>query len=284
MFYCALNKPLIEGKEYILSATIKITNSPLDYSSVRFTVGNGICWLTGLVFNQETRLSTKFTYTPLWNAEWWRITIALGGNSIELSDLMITEATTEDITYKPAREPITYNIPPAVQALNAGKGIAGYADTIDIENKKYIQRCNTVALTGDEEYTAGEYYILTKNLNCPKGKTQDKSIITAEKFYICFSYKVTNNNFQFGNSYDSIFNYFADLDAFKAYLKERYLSGNPVTITYELAEPIVTEFTWELDNFDNLLQVESGGSLEFVNENGDAVPSSVTYLLKEGSI
>ena len=35
--------------------------------------------------------------------------------------------------------------------------------------------------------------------------------------------------------------------------------------------------------FDNLIEVEGGGSIEFVNEYEQAVPSSIKYLLKEES-
>jgi hypothetical protein len=36
--------------------------------------------------------------------------------------------------------------------------------------------------------------------------------------------------------------------------------------------------------FDNIIAVEGGGSLEFVNEYGYDAPSSITYLLQEGSV
>jgi hypothetical protein len=36
--------------------------------------------------------------------------------------------------------------------------------------------------------------------------------------------------------------------------------------------------------FDNLLEVDPGGYLEFYNQYGYPVPSSVTYLLKEDGV
>lgn len=175
-------------------------------------------------------------------------------------------------------------IPTEIQAINEGKGIdyyGAYADTIDFEKKKYIERINTIELTGNEAFSAGSYYILTNNLFCPKGV--DTYIIrTAEAFPVSFS-NTQLNNLQFGSGTDSVFNYFADLNAFKAHLAERYASGNPVTVIYPLAEPIVTDISAELEGFDNIIEVEGGGSLEFVNEYKNPVPSTVKYLLKEES-
>ena len=42
--------------------------------------------------------------------------------------------------------------------------------------------------------------------------------------------------------------------------------------------------TIDTSAFDNIIQVEGGDLFEFINEHKQAVPSSITYLLKEGSI
>lgn len=177
-------------------------------------------------------------------------------------------------------------IPAAIQAINEGKGITdtyygAIADTVDIENKKYIKRINTVELTGNETFGFGSYYAITNALNLPKGDSIYK-IRVSEAFPVQFSNSYLNN-VQFGSSDNSLFNYFADGNAFKAYLAERYASGNPVTIIYVLAEPIETDISAELEGFDNIIKVEGGGSLEFVNEYKNPVPSAVKYLLKEES-
>ena len=48
-----------------------------------------------------------------------------------------------------------------------------------------------------------------------------------------------------------------------------------------LQEPIITKVS---TGFDPLIRVEGGGSLEFVNEYSYDAPSSITYLLQEGSV
>lgn len=69
--------------------------------------------------------------------------------------------------------------------------------------------------------------------------------------------------------------------SWKAHLAELYSAGTPLTLVYALAEPIVTDIS-DILTADNLLTVEGGGTITFVNENGSAVPSSITYQVKEG--
>jgi hypothetical protein len=172
-------------------------------------------------------------------------------------------------------------IRPIPEEIQVGKGVNGYADTIDFDAKKRTQRVNTVVLTGNEQYSAGGYYFITNNINCPKGAGATTMIHT-ESYPMSFS-NTQHNNFQFGSGGDSIFNYFADVNEFKAHLAERYASGNPVTIIYALEEPIEIDISAELEGFDNIIEVGGGGSLEFVNEYKNAVPSTMNYVIKVGS-
>lgn len=62
-------------------------------------------------------------------------------------------------------------------------------------------------------------------------------------------------------------------------LAELYAAGNPLTIVYKLAEPVITDIS-DLLPPDNLIGVESGGTVTMVNEYEYDVPSKVTYQLK----
>jgi hypothetical protein len=53
---------------------------------------------------------------------------------------------------------------------------------------------------------------------------------------------------------------------------QKYLNDNRVSVIYPLAEPVKTDLS---ESFDNILEVEAGGSLEFVNEYKNAVPISI---------
>ena len=54
------------------------------------------------------------------------------------------------------------------------------------------------------------------------------------------------------------------------------LSANPITLVYELAEPIVTDIT-DLITPDNFIEVQGGGSIISVNEYEYAVPNTMRY-------
>lgn len=198
-------------------------------------------------------------------------------------DIQINYGTTAT-EYKPHREPITYAIPEALQG--SGKGVNGYADTADFERSKNIKRCDTNALTGDElweEYTSGglpsgAYCYWSANIK-PNGKN---GAFTS----ICNQFENMDKAWDYARgtgvySDHHILNrvYFVTdkptVAEWKAYLAEQYANGTPVTLTYILAEPIETDLP---EDFSNLIEVEGGGSLEFVNEYSNAVPSHISYL------
>ena len=60
------------------------------------------------------------------------------------------------------------------------------------------------------------------------------------------------------------------------------LALNPLTLYYELATPVEIDISEYLTD-DNLIQVDSGGTLTFPNSNGTdyqiPVPSDVTYMI-----
>lgn len=206
--------------------------------------------------------------------------------------------------YKPYRaEPISIPIPAEIQAINTGKGIKGYADTIDFEDGKKIQRVETVALDGTltwyKHQDAGDYwgfYSLKSYFSKP---------MSSDPFtpYLCSAFAVETwesakeaefawySGASFGifvkktrlPNYANLATNDEKIAAFKAYLAEQYANGNPIEITYLLETPIVTDISAKVKDFDNIIEVEAGGRLEFVNEHKKAVPSSITYLLKEES-
>jgi hypothetical protein len=55
---------------------------------------------------------------------------------------------------------------------------------------------------------------------------------------------------------------------------EAWFNDMQLPMVYELSEHIVTPIAID---FTPLIQVEPGGSIEFVNEYGYAVPSTVTF-------
>lgn len=51
-----------------------------------------------------------------------------------------------------------------------------------------------------------------------------------------------------------------------------------------LSNPIVTDISSYLKDFDNTLEVQAGGTLRFINEAKASIPSTISYLAKEGTV
>ena len=186
--------------------------------------------------------------------------------------------------YKPYREPITYIIPEALQG--SGKGVAGYYDTTDFENGKDIKKTETYVFTGNEGWTSYTSGVLPSGAYCywnangkPNGKigaftsvcdrfeNMDKAWDYAPYTGV-YSDHHTLNRVYFVTSKPTV-------DEWKAYLAEQYTNGTPVTLTYALAEPIETDLT---ETIGNIIEIEEGGFLEFVNEHENAMPTHISYL------
>jgi hypothetical protein len=65
----------------------------------------------------------------------------------------------------------------------------------------------------------------------------------------------------------------------KAKLAEWAAAGDPLTMYYALATPVVTDIS-HLVTADNFIGVEPGGTITVQNERGDAAPSTGVYQLK----
>ena len=202
-------------------------------------------------------------------------------NSVDyytLSNVMLNIGTTA-LPYKPYREPITYIIPEALQG--SGKGVAGYNDTVDFENGKYIKMVSTDILTGTE-YTIFKplpdtrpwlYYIGANTLNTTA--VNEGLICNAFNASTSGWAEQTIGNIMITNHY-LIFTWYPEktADDFRAFLAERYANGNPVIVTYPI-EPIETDLA---ETIGNIIEIEEGGFLEFVNEHENAMPSHISYL------
>jgi len=71
------------------------------------------------------------------------------------------------------------------------------------------------------------------------------------------------------------------VEAWNAWLKDQYDSGNPVTVVYAVAEPTETDIS-DIITDDTFIKVEGGGIIRAVNEHKQAVPSTIKYTVKVG--
>mgnify|MGYP003542331312 FL=1 len=180
-------------------------------------------------------------------------------------------------------ELISYPIPEAVQALDGyGWGInADCYNYIDYEKKQFVKRVERVDMGTlgwwETSGVVSRFGSPLKKLAKPTGSYN--VAVNA----ICSAYPNITQNFLFANNTgvsiqaltaNNVYVYdanYTDTPSFKS-----AMSG--VMLYYEL---IITDIS-DILTGDNFIEVESGGTLEFVNEYKNAVPSTIKYIVKAG--
>ena len=192
-------------------------------------------------------------------------------------------------------------IPEAVQELgDYGYGIdAEYCNYIDLEKKQYIQRVCKYVVTGEENISiispsdGKPYYkFIISSVNNDYLAISDKYNVNLISNHYMASGRNTVYNQQ-TNNIISIFQHSSGVnwveistdsqttkEDMKAQLKDWYNNGNPLTVVYKLAEPIVTDISEYLPD-DNFIKVEKSGYIIAENENKNKAPSSIIYMVKE---
>lgn len=201
----------------------------------------------------------------------------IGGMTYKDGDILRSAPVTE-VESVGAYLHYTSPIPEAVKAIDGyGWGInESVYNYVDYENRQFVKRVGKLVFNGTEQLyktSAGTFYL-----------GHDKSGISAKSGVgLCSHLKYAtsgDNCFYVGGAGIAIYkNDCATADDFKAYLAEQYANGTPVTIYYELAEPIITDISDILPD-DNYIEVEGGGTVTMVNEHQLAVPSEITYQVK----
>jgi hypothetical protein len=195
---------------------------------------------------------------------------------MEITDIQLNLGTTV-AEYKPYREPITYEIPEALQG--SGKGVEGYADTVDFERGKQIQKCKTAVLNGSETWFIFPNTSIFYTLALTDAKYAENVYCVADKFNGAVSGGGTAHGigdcwFQAQTTYPRFYiGLPADITTEQA--ARDYLASNPVTVTYALAEPVETDLP---ESGAIAIEVEGGGEAEFFNADKRAVPSHISYL------
>ena len=172
----------------------------------------------------------------------------------------------------------TLAIPESVQNLDSyGCGInSSLYNYIDFENKKFYKRVIKLTFTSEYNWIFQEketrnsivtYVPKSSNIRLGICNLFDYSYTSDSSFDHC--YVETNDTLVIETT--------MTLEEFKA-----LLVNNPLEIVYPVAET-----TEDISNFitsDNLISVESGGTLTFENEYGYDVPSEVTFYLGNNEV
>ena len=197
---------------------------------------------------------------------------------LDTDTFMLNKGNTA-LPYAPYTERTT-TIPEAVQSIDGyGRGISGLVyNYVDFEKKQFVKRVEKLILNGTE---AWNYYPEFSRFALVIAKN---AALYTEKC-LCDKYEHNPNVYRDADREmgivahkDRIFVRDANYTSDSAWKTQ--LASNPVTIYFELAEPIITDISDILPD-DNYIEVEGGGTVTMVNEHQLAVPSEITYQIKE---
>ena len=190
------------------------------------------------------------------------------------------------------RFPISAELRAFLADKGYGRGIEGYPNYIDFDRKVFVQNtyCKVfdgterIIVTGETNYNYEQYSCLVT----PKAFSNTEAIqlitshMTPAPRYRVYDRKILNVISAHAD-YIQWTDEHMTADEMKAKLKAWYDEGKPLIAEYRLAEPIITDISEYLTD-ENIIEVEGGGTIRAINEYNQAAPTSITYLLKEGSI
>lgn len=225
--------------------------------------------------------SSGYTYTSPANATQGVLLLTTNQSNVQCSftNIQIEKSATAT-TYSPYKK-ITYPIPAEIQALEGYGWSAGTVyNYIDYERKVFVKNVGKLDLGSTE---ATWYYNTVQNffscvINGMNSTTTTNAIVQGYTLKSVSTGWLGMVDYEFGISAGSLRLHnsaYTTSEAFKQTLVGKYAY-------YELAEPIETDISAYISD-DNLIEVESGGTLTFPNSNGDnyriPVPSTEEYMI-----
>lgn len=278
-----------ENTQYTLSAYVRNTN----------TTGNGrlsVVYTDGsedntVLLNSNTEWAYhSFTTAVGKTVKLIRTYYGYGGAwYIRGGELMLNKGSTA-LPYTPYVRN-TLPIPEAVQALDGyGWGIdATYRNYVDFDKKQFVKWVERKVFDGTEKWIdegvkgTDTYYALSKigDMNsivdivsiCNKYDTVLFS--SGNKLIGCFVANSTGyNQAQINIRPESASS--MSTEKMKEMCAEWYAQGDPLTVYYALATPIITDIS-DILPADNIIGVEGGGTVTMVNEYGYDVPNTITF-------
>lgn len=218
---------------------------------------------------------------------WFRLGTQAKGASVDLrvKNIKVTTDTT-DTTFSPYHK-TTFAIPAEVQALDGyGWGISSTLhngiEWDDNGKPRYVKR------VAKKVYTSSNFAMFSALKNHADGLYVDNHLIDA---------KIGNGGYGVSNKFPwgylisagqkgvyvsggaivfFVGEYATTIEEWKAQLDAWEAEGDPLTVYYELAEPIVTDVSAYFAE-DNFIPVEGGGTITAVNEHGLAAPTTIVY-------
>lgn len=190
------------------------------------------------------------------------------------------------IPYTDYKEPVEITLPDSLTSLaNLGLGLYDNEyNELDLVNLKYYSRCSTKTLVGTETFSYSKLgsrsrFNITAPTNARYWQGNTLSRMKCDYLNCDVTVNAINGNDALKNKIQhwqtGWFLYvdgtdFPDLATWQAYLAEHNME-----VVYELEQESVTDIN--LGGFNPLIEVEGGGSIEFVTDSGFAPNSTVIY-------
>ena len=274
---------------YTLSADYVHTGTQKGMLSVREYDGSETLCQNAII-SPGTSGKVQATFTVPFGMKGFRLYIysnvsgTAATTSLKASNFMLASGEVA-LPYYPHRSPYTYDIPTEVQELDGyGEGAGTASNGIVWENGEvwYEKKVHTIdlgALNWEVQSTnrfvaylptdkiakpTGSYKIAA-NAVCSKYDNLPQDTLYANKVGIAIQATAGTTVYVYDTTY-------SDATTFKSAM-------NGVSLCYEMQTPETTDIS-DLITADNLIEVEGGGTLTFVNEYGAAVPSTILYQVK----
>ena len=280
-YFCiGVHQDLVNGEEYTFSCDVEITNNLGNTDNQMYVYVNG-----------SGRVSFKLTNGRLVaNGTWYTdgtkkyIEVRVAGVSAKFSNFMLERGHT-DGTYTPYAEHIL-SIPEAVQNLDGyGMGIGEDAyNYVDCDKRQFVKVVGAVDLGSLTWVLVAGRFKTTRPVDGAKFYDNTKSVC------ICELYDTYAYNELYQNSATSGFTgisvdgagYIQGVDSKYSNATEFKEAMQGVMLYFERSVPEIIDISDTL-SADNMLEVESGGTITAVNEHEYAVPTEIIYQMKEAA-
>ena len=191
----------------------------------------------------------------------------------------------------PEYSPYTRNTIPIPAEVIAkpwyGIGLPGAPNTIRYNedgSRSGNARCVEVVFYGTENWRYDGQLFLVDLTTPPALRTSVHLASHGYTFVVDGWTALTNKQAQIINKTLGIMNEnYSTVTEWKTHLVEQYANGNPLTVVYKLATPVITDIS-DLLPADNLIGVQGGGTVRMVSEYGYDVPNTLKFRTDNNEI
>lgn len=289
--YSEIGNIEVPSGTYTLSADYVHLGSQQGMISIR-EYGGSTTLCPNALISPGTRGKVQATFTIPHGMEGFRLYVYSNASgvsattSLEVSRFMLASGEVA-LPYYPHRMPYTFDIPTEVQELDGygeGAGKASNGIVWSEDGIAFEKRCKKITLTNDmaiyrDIYAPNFRFGFTISDKAPSvgfvGNMVSNIAVLADPITTpttAKEYSIAGSN-SGGAVYVIVPNITSTTDAIA------YLNAHPIELWYETTDPETTDIS-DLITTDNLIEVEGGGTLTFVNEHGAAVPSTILYQTK----